>query len=384
MVPNRARFYLDVRGTMIALVAVFTVLVTAWPAVAQQLFTVRNISVDETADTAANARRIAIAKGQRTGADRLLHMLTRKRDWGLLPSLDDTTLQGLVRGFEVQQEKTSATRYLAYLTVHFNQPAVRTLLRQAGVPFTETASKPYLILPVYEVAGTRVLWDEPNPWKTAWSQSENIDSVVPLIVPAGDLQDVVSISASQALSGDEERMNKLAHHYGIDQTLVAHAIVDFALGSGEPSVHVTTFRYGVAGERMATETFRGGARDELPRLLAQAVSSVRTRIEEEWKNETILSFDRQERISLNIPLESLHQWVDIRQRLSLVAEIKDVELAAITKADAQAIIHYFGDTEKLRVALSQRDLVLSAESGFWVLRPRVSQEQGNSERAASP
>jgi len=310
-------------------------------------------------------------------------MLTRKRDHGLLPAIDDTTLQGLVRGFEVQQEKNSTTRYLASLTVHFNQPEVRALLRQSGVPFTETASKPYLVLPVYEVAGTRVLWDEPNPWKEAWSNSENVDSVVPLVVPAGDLKDVVAISADQALAGDEERLDKLARRYDIDQTLVAHAVVDFALGTGQPTLHVTTFRYGVAGEHMETETFRGESRDQLPQLLDKAVNAIRTGFEEEWKNETILSFDRQERISLNIPLANLRQWVDIRHKLSQVAEIKSVELATITRTDAQAVVQYFGDTEKLRVALSQRDLVLSEEGGFWVLRPRVTEGQANPERAAA-
>jgi hypothetical protein len=69
--------------------------------------------------------------------------------------------------------------------------------------------------------------------------------------------------------------------------------------------------------------------------------------------------------------------------LSQVAEIKSVELATITRTDAQAVVQYFGDTEKLRVALSQRDLVLSEEGGFWVLRPRVTEGQANPERAAA-
>ena len=39
----------------------------------------------------------------------------------------------LVRDFEVADEKTSAVRYLARMTVRFREDAVRTLLREHGV-----------------------------------------------------------------------------------------------------------------------------------------------------------------------------------------------------------------------------------------------------------
>ena len=54
----------------------------------------------------------------------------------------------VVQGFEVAHERRSGVRYLADFTVHFQPDAVRQMLRQAGVGFVETPSKPVIVLAV--------------------------------------------------------------------------------------------------------------------------------------------------------------------------------------------------------------------------------------------
>ena len=114
-------------------------------------------------------------------------------------------------------------RYLATLRVRFKRAAVRRLLRQANVPFAETASKPVLIVPVFRRAGALLLWDQANSWRHAWAALPPSDGLVPIILPRGDLADVNDIGPEQALRSDEARFEAIAGRYGAGDILLAAA-----------------------------------------------------------------------------------------------------------------------------------------------------------------
>ena len=135
------------------------------------IFTVRDVPVDETAATAADARQTALAVGQRRAFRRLMNRLVPEAHQSSIPALDSNLLQYYVLDFSVDNERTSAVRYLADLTFRFNADEVRNLLRSNSVGFAETRSKPLLVLPVFispEAGPT--LWVDPNPWRETWAR----------------------------------------------------------------------------------------------------------------------------------------------------------------------------------------------------------------------
>ena len=152
-------------------------------ALATDVFSARDVAVDVTAGSATNARKAALANGQRKAFRTLLERLTLRTNHGDLPFLSDARIAELVSGIEVSDEKTSPVRYLAKITYRFKPDAIRELLSQEGLPFAETRSKPVLVIPVYQLAGTQLLWDDPNPWREAWAGYQHQESLVPFIVP---------------------------------------------------------------------------------------------------------------------------------------------------------------------------------------------------------
>ena len=103
---------------------------------------------------------------------------------------------------------------------------MRGLLRDLSLSYAETVSKPRLVIPVYEAAGAILLWDDPNPWRSAWETRDADDgSPVPLILPRGDRGDIFAIGATQVLSGDVNRLGAIARRYGVEDVLVAHAVL---------------------------------------------------------------------------------------------------------------------------------------------------------------
>lgn len=333
------------------------------------MFTVRGVAVDVTAETAAAARDRALAAGRRTALDRLFARLTPREERARLPQPEGGRLDDLIASFEVANEKTSAVRYLAELTVHFDRQAVRDLLRGAGVPFAETRSRPSLVLPVFRVAGAASLWDEPNPWRQAWAGQGDPDSLAPLILPIGDLTDIATLGAEQALAANAERLDAIARRYGAANVLLAVAELRTDPDRGLPVIDLRARWFGdTAPERILIDAVAGESREDISAALAAAAAKVADWVVEGWKRDNILRFDREGEMVLSVPLAGLDDWLYIRARLAEVAVIRRGALLELSRAEARLALRYFGDEEQLRVALAQRDLHLSRGPTHWLLR----------------
>ncbi len=348
------------------------------PASAQlrDVFTVSRVAVDVTAEAAAAARETALAEGQRTAFRRLLQRLTLRQDHAFLPFLGDDEIVEYVRAIEVDKEKASTVRYLAELTVRFKPDAVRRLLRSAGIPYAETISKPVVVLPVYQVAGTAMLWDEPNPWRQAWLELEREDVLVPLVAPAGDLADMAAISAEQALRAEYDRLDAIAERYGAADALVAVASLGTATPGGKPALDVVVGRFGpVVQERLVIRSFSAASNESVDDLLRRAAAKIAVQVEEDWKRDNLLRFDREETLSVTVPLTGLADWLEVRRRLEGVPSIRDAELRSLSRSEAVVALRFFGDIDQMTLAVAQSDLDLFQGTTSWILRLRGGSAQ---------
>jgi hypothetical protein len=145
---------------------------------AGDLYTVNTIRVDATAESAQTARDAAMAQGRPQAWTRIYRRLTPQAMWARQPRLTDAQLFRLIRSFEVVGERRSTTRYLADVTFHFNPVAVRQTLRQAGIAFTETRSRPALVIPVVDDQR----FDPASMWAMAWSDDIYRQGLVPMML----------------------------------------------------------------------------------------------------------------------------------------------------------------------------------------------------------
>lgn len=346
------------------------------PARAQEndIFEVRGVPVDVTAETAAKAREQAIAEGERAAFQRLLRRLTLKGDHARLPNPSRDEISSYVRDFSVAQEKSSSVRYIASLNVRFKAREVRNLLQFHSLSFAETISKPLLLLPVLQSAGTSLLWDDPNPWREVWQKRpRSTDSLVPLVLPRGDLADVATLGAEQAIGGDRQRIAAMAGRYGTTDTLVAVASVRPPVGSQVPAVDVALIRYDRGSDRAPPKspltTFTPAASESFEALLKRVVAELTEQIEETWKRNNLLQFGNKAVMAVTIPLESMADWLALRQKLGGVAVVSQVELVLISRDEVRANLHYIGEADQLTLALQQADLRLARDGDAWVLQP---------------
>lgn len=352
---------------------------TAVAAPVDAAFTVRNVAVDATAESAAAAREEAIAEGQRHAWDRLIARLVPKEDQARVPRVSARDLTELVRDFEVNAEKASEVRYLANLQIRFKPEAVRTLLRGANVPFAISMSDPLVVLPVLRSAAALLLWDDPNPWRAAWQAAPPADGLVPLIEPKGDNADVATIGPEQAVDRDPDQIGAIAKRYSAAGALVAYATQHADPQTGRPALDVTAVRTdAAAGDQTLILSYAEAAGESDDAFYARAQKGVQTAIEDSWKEANLLHFNEPSGIEVMVPLNGLTDWVAIRRRIAGIPFIQQSGVRSLSRNGAVLSLQYFGDQGQLASALAQRGLALEQGPTGWVLH------QSDSASGAAP
>ena len=363
-----------------AVVVACLTLLTGLPAAAA-IFTVDRIPVDVTAEDAVTAREQAIVQGQRDGLARLLQRLTAAEDWARLPSVTDLPLDAYVRSFEIGSEEVSATQYIAELTVEYDADAVTSLLSLSDVPYTERRTPPLVVLPLAINNGVPDLWSENEPWYQAWAETLDPESLVHLVLPLGDLEDVLAISAEQASAEDPAALEGLAARYAAGGVLIARARVP-----SDDSAADLEVPYEAHDNRPdSTLAVRGVVRAvppaELADVLSEAVRNIQGRLDEQWKGPNLLRFDQSTTILVEVALSNLPEWVRLNAALGGMPEVKDADVETFARRMVRIRLEYLGDLPQFQAALAGLGLELVQEGETWRLQRAAIQREGAPESA---
>ena len=351
------------------------------------------VKVDATADSAAAARDAARLDGQRRALAAVVGRLSGASEPAQLPKLDDKAITDMVQSFEVANERMSAVRYVADYTFHFRSAKVRRLVRVAdttpvegtgkstaegtgkstaegaGKTTAESSSKSIVVLPVFKNGASLTLWNDPNAWRGAWAQRSAASGPTHLLLPLGDAGDLAAIDADQAGSGDATGLAAIAKQNGGSEAVVALATArrqDGRLVGVEVSVkHYRAGRL-VDAHGNSYDANPGEGEADILRRTADAVAAD---IESGVKKDTASSFDRQASLTISVPITSLGEWLQVRNRLASVTSIRKVDLLSLSRQEAKIAVKYIGDQDQLKSRLAEVDLELAGGDPVWRIQP---------------
>ena len=195
----------------------------ALPSGAADLYTAAGVKVDVSAGNAVAARTQAIQQAERDGLARLLSQLTAAEDADRLPSVASLPMDSYVQSYEVASEKVSPTRYIASINVAYRPQAVQSLLQSAGVTFVNQQSEPILIVPAVDRNGSLSLWADNADWRQALATTVADESVLRLVLPLGDIDDIAALPQAAAQQGDANAFGQLAQRYQVSDVVLAVA-----------------------------------------------------------------------------------------------------------------------------------------------------------------
>jgi hypothetical protein len=334
------------------------------------------VTVDATSDNVAKARDTARLDGARKALDAVVAKLAGGPDKAKPLKLSDNQVTDLVASFEVANEKMSAVRYTADYTYHFKQGPVKQLLQQAGIAINDAnapatpnqipTGKPIVVLPIYQDGATALLWDDPNPWREAWSQRAPSSSGADLVVPLGDASDLAAIDADKARGGNAAALGAIAKAEGAEDALVMVAVQRVG---DKPGLNVTVRRYHLGQFVDVHFDSIDGNPGEAPTVLFQrAADTIAADIGNGWKNaKGDLGEQQQASVEVVAPINGLDDWIKLRDQLATVPSVRKVELKSLSRQEATVDIQYVGNMDQLKANLSAMKLDLQGGDPVWRL-----------------
>jgi len=348
------------------------------------VYTATGIDVDVTGDI-ATLRDQALLQGQRLGLQKVLAQIAPADRVQSLTLPSDDVISTWVQDFEIEEEKSSATHYIGRYTFRFLADPVQQYLAGNNVAFAQVQTKRLLVLPVYtDQTGTSTLWGPANLLLLPWGAKAPTASLVPMVLPSGDISDSTTLSATQALGGDTQRLAALAQRYGAGDVLVTEVKASPPGVDGMQSYAVSATRYGRSATTQFTDTVSGDPAT-MEELLGQTVDRTITWVQGQVRDANLVDASRQSAMTLDIPLTNLKQWVDIKKQLGGVPSLKSVRLVSLTKALAVLDITFLGDVPQFQRSLAQQDLALDLQGpNKGLLRQDPTANSGGSLPAPAP
>ncbi|PWE17329.1 hypothetical protein DDZ18_06490 [Marinicauda salina] len=373
------------RDTLAALGAA---LAFAGAALAADPFTVVGVEVDAEADTATQAQRLALAQGQALGAQRLIERLTLPEDRlaAAMPTIDPDRAAELLAGLQISDEQRSATRYLASLTLEFDDGAVREHLEGYGVPYVEAQSRPVLVLPVLDRDGETTLWE--GPWYETWLTGGYDHALTPFVGLGSQTQPVEDpetdyrprnraseepaplgrdvLFTEDALRLDEYALREIAELYDVE----AVAVIVARASGGEDEDAEPRVRAGGTLLDFSGETTR---RESLPDVIGRGFDAAAAQIvyerQESWKRINIVRETERRMLEVTFIFDGLRQWRNLQRAVAGASLVDEARLDALSRGGAVMTLTHRGASEQLRTELAQRGARLEEDADLgWTVR----------------
>lgn len=334
-------------------------------------FLIEAVPVDASGPNTVAARERGLDQGRMAAYRRLIRRLLPVEAQAAVASLSQSEVIDLVQEFSVANERSSAVRYLADLTIKFNPSSVRALFGSRQVPFAEIPSRALVIVPVtrLDAAAPAMVWGDPDPWLAAFARLPPSDGLVPLLIPLGDMSDISALTVEQALSGDVDALRSFAAARGADGAIVA--VVETSPETPD-AVQVTVSEFRNGGGRFDTTIATAGrGLSLLDPALDQAAAATLREVEEAWKRRTMLEVGVAGEIVAISDIAALADWLTLKTKLRNVPIVTRVDLQAMTRNRVQVAVAHAGTTDQLRAALALQALELTEADGIWMIGSTV-------------
>lgn len=295
----------------------------------------------------------------------------------LTADLHDHELERYISALEIHDEKSSPHTYRAHVTYTFNPAAVRGLLRDLEIPYSETQTDPVLVLPVFRNGDKLYLWEEENPWMDAWRNRPYDNELVPVIVPLGDLEDRILLTARGALFSGEETLPAMARRYMVSRVFVAYArlfrteeedslyvyLIDGPGNGDAAGVYRSPDVAAVSGpdypdtlfEDMTGSLRNGGVRageyftgcpGNFPELAGMAVEAVILDYAMPWKKANLINHASPVNLDVRVFFRSLEEWVKIRSALPVLSVTGSIRVRSFSGEGARLSVQSYAAPDR--------------------------------------
>jgi Uncharacterized protein conserved in bacteria (DUF2066) len=273
-----------------------------------------------------------------------------------------------LKSLSIEEESISPGRYKGKLTVRFLPNRIRELYADFGVKVSGEQGPSFLVLAVWKGPGGDVLWED-NPWRQAWIDLRAEQSLVPIIVPLGDLDDSEMISVTDVLSEDQVKLEAIRRRYDVKKVIIAYA---------EPvengAVHARMSGDSPLGKLSFDKIYDGesGRVEESAALAAQRFHSVMVEKFKSGQGKVVEAkrpgdASTSQTISVRVPFAGPSEWNGLRSRILSTPGVTGLDVSSLGADGAVVSLSFSGNPEDLQTSMQASGLNMSRAGGGWLI-----------------
>lgn len=298
------------------------------------LYRVANVPVAAERSSALEAKEAALAEGQVVAFKRLIARLS-PQSAGQLPQMTEETVLPYVLGVSIENEKTTATKYMGSIAVEFNPSAVKEFLNTEQVAYLKTQAPSLLVIPEYVINGQTQTLESSNPLYQALKEKKDFAPFYQAVVPNGTDDELNLIRGS--IGG----ATALLPEYKKDRVMILRLVYEgddmwqigssFSPSSGMQSQVVQKrFRFGSGDQKMAA---------------GQMADAVFKEMEDRWRADRTSSFSDKQTLYLRMPVNSLPEWLRLEQEMKTWSFFDEIALKGLYLPQVLVEATYKGDED---------------------------------------
>lgn len=183
------------------------------------LYDVTSIPVVAERASVQEAREAAIQEGQTEAFWMLIKKMVAPDDVARISLPPEETVVDMVQNVSVANEKMTATKYMANLSVRFHPDKIQGFLTERQIPFLVQELPSTVVIPMLRRGEETLILEENNPLYAFMRTHALAHPLCEVTVPVGDLEEI-ALARQIWMSGDLSSMQVFAERYHVDRVLI--------------------------------------------------------------------------------------------------------------------------------------------------------------------
>ena len=181
---------------------------------------VNNIYIELDLKENTDHRANAVELSYKIALSRYLKWITLQDSYEISNLVNSLEVKDYISGYSIENEKYKKEVYSALITVNFEKKKLEQLLKNESIEFFSKKGPKTLIIPVINFQERLVLWDDPNPWFDIWLRRPLDSNLNLFTLPTGEADDLITLSAEDAIGLKYFKIKKLARKYEATQAYI--------------------------------------------------------------------------------------------------------------------------------------------------------------------
>ena len=325
---------------------------------------VKGIFVDFEIKRNQDNRKSALQRSYLIGFKRYLDWITTEPENILEDIIQSIDVSSLVTSYSIANEKFNEERYSALITVNYDIEKIDTLLRKKKLKYFAGIGPKILVLPLMSFNDQLILWDDPNPWFEAWIERPIDGNLTEFIIPEGDVNDLITISAEDTRELSFSKIRNIALKYNVKKVMVPFLTI---VKKDEKYYLSLRCFDGLSKEILNVEITKEINESNFDLALFETLNSFTSFYDDYWVADNIKKIESQVLVEVNIMYDSFRDWTYIKKTINNSKNVKSFKVLSLSTNESLSEIKLI-NTKQFISELENNNISMKKKNNIWNIK----------------